>query len=327
MGSLTVKLLGSPQHRRAVLQHTAQGRGANVGWDGMGDMDGGREPDPDRSRGHGGHGRSGFAGRVAVVLSRISTLTCLTFFPSVFFVRSSFHFNMPTTNAPDPALRGRFRTAGPEVAAVSSSTLGTNEGRGSMDQCTQPCWASGEARNRAGTAGRGGGAGRSRGACQCPPSTTTRLDTHKIPSRILTMHIADDDKMDARRGFPGMWDSSVCASVTTLHVCCSSVYWMIFGGARWGLQRIQFSQCQWMGSRWTRPALLGFPPLASCMPGLARIPSDARRPAPTKTGSVSPRVRQIYPRPPPFVHNLWGCCRRPWNSRCRRRRHDRIGQS
>lgn len=86
----------------------------------------------------------------------LSRLACLTFFPSVFFVRSSFHFNMPTTNAPDPALRGRFRTAGPEVAAVSSSTLGTNEGRGSMDQCTQPCWASGEARNRAGTAGRGG---------------------------------------------------------------------------------------------------------------------------------------------------------------------------
>lgn len=26
---------------------------------------------------------------------------------------------MPTTNAPDPTLRGRFRTAGPEVAAVS----------------------------------------------------------------------------------------------------------------------------------------------------------------------------------------------------------------
>lgn len=129
--------------------------------------------------------------------------------------------------------------------------------------------------------------------------------------------------MDARRGFPGMWDSSVCASVTTLHVCCSSVYWMIFGGARWGLQRIQFSQCQWMGSRWTRPALLGFPPLASCMPGLARIPSDARRPAPTTTGSVSPRVRQIYPRPLPFVHSLWGCCRRPLNSRCRR--HDMIG--
>lgn len=72
MGSLTVKLLGSPQHRRAVLQHTAQGRGANVGCDGMGDMDGGREPDPDRSRGHGGHGRSGFAGRVAVVPSPAS---------------------------------------------------------------------------------------------------------------------------------------------------------------------------------------------------------------------------------------------------------------
>lgn len=87
MCSLTVKLLGSPQHRRAVLQHTAQGRGANVGCDGMGDMDGGREPDPDRSRGHGGHGRSGFAGRVAVVPSPASAPShaCL-FFPSVFFV-------------------------------------------------------------------------------------------------------------------------------------------------------------------------------------------------------------------------------------------------
>lgn len=51
----------------------------------------------------------------------------------------------------DSALRPR------SCGRVSSSTLGTNEGRGSMDQCTQPCWASGEARNRAGTAGRGGG--------------------------------------------------------------------------------------------------------------------------------------------------------------------------
>lgn len=97
MGSLTVKLLGSPQHRRAVLQHTAQGRGANVGCDGMGDMDGGREPDPDRSRGHGGHGRSGFAGRVAVVPSRISTLACLTFFhPS----SSSDHLSTLTCQRP-----------------------------------------------------------------------------------------------------------------------------------------------------------------------------------------------------------------------------------
>lgn len=234
---------------------------------------------------------------------------------------------MPTTNAPDPALRGRFRTADPEVAAVSSSTLGTNEGRGSMDQCTQPCWASGEARNRAGTAGRGGVSGKKPG---CLSMSTIHHDTTRHAQNPVQ---STNDAYCRRRQdgctpwlprYVGFFSMRLCYDATCLlFVRVLDDFWR----GSMGLQRIQFSQCQWMGSRWTRPALLGFPPLASCMPGLARIPSDARRPAPTTTGSVSPRVRQIYPRPPPFVHSLWGCCRRPLNSRCRRRRHDRIGQS
>lgn len=96
MGSLA-EALGLPtQHRRALLQHTAQGRGANVGCDGMGDMDGGREPDPDRSRGHGGHGRSGFAGRVAVVPSPASAPSHGLTFASSSDHLSTLTFQQPT---------------------------------------------------------------------------------------------------------------------------------------------------------------------------------------------------------------------------------------
>lgn len=88
------------------------------------------------------------------------------------------------TNTPDspwtmlycrPQTRGRvFQHLGNEWG----------KGGGLMAQCTQPCWASGEARNRAGTAGRGLGAGRSRGGSNVNVHHPPRLDTRKIPSRI-----------------------------------------------------------------------------------------------------------------------------------------------
>ena len=126
----------------------------------------------------------------------------------------------------------------------------------------------------------GGGSGKKPGLSNV--RHPQRRDTHKMPPRLG--HDADVN-MDARRVFPGVCDSSACASATTLHV--GAVY-LCIGWFCGGMERGQFSQRQWMGSRWTGPARV--PPLgkACCMTGLARIPSDAR--------SLRGRRQGPYPR-------------------------------
>lgn len=216
MGSLA-EALGLPtQHRRALLQHTAQGRGANVGCDGMGDMDGGREPDPDRSRGHGGHGRSGFAGRVAVIPSPASA-------PShgLTFASSSDHLSTLTFH--QPTHQTRLSEDDAAVQAPNSRPClpapWERMGGGGVDGPMHPAVLG--VRGGSESSGHGWAGGRSGKKPGWLSMSTIHHDTtrhaQKIPSRI-TMHIADDDKMDARRGFPGGWDSAACASTAILHV-------------------------------------------------------------------------------------------------------------